>query len=549
MADWTPPGPGPWQQDQAHMPACTTKMLAEIFPIGFNRGFTETFARYGVLLDCLAVAVVNGFTYHQPQPFDRPGPDGPLTPEQIGAEIERRTEVAAEALAKKRWREDLLDWDTVRKPAAIARHRELGEVDLTTLDGAQLAAHLRACRAHVEEMVYQHHRYNMAALLPVGRFLLTAGELLGRPPTSLLGVFDGYSPSSAVVSPESAVAIDALRGDDAARALLTGADDPGDRLAALRARVPAVDDYVRTIGMRLVEGFDILNPTIGERPEIILGRLAAGLDADPTAARRRADALVASLRDELRDGEALAQFDELLEEARLLYRLRDERGVYSEISAMGLLRLAVLEIGRRLHAAGHLGDPAQLLDAAYDEVLELLANPRPAGDELAAVALAREVATATGAPRYLGDPPPAPPPLELLPPPLAQVMGATGFLIEGILGQMAEPAGTGATIMGIPASAGVREGRARLVLDAVALGDLEAGDVLVAPTTGEACNSILHLLAAIVTDHGSFASHAGIVAREMGFPAVVGTVNATERIADGDRVRVDGTTGEVTILG
>jgi pyruvate,water dikinase len=59
---------------------------------------------------------------------------------------------------------------------------------------------------------------------------------------------------------------------------------------------------------------------------------------------------------------------------------------------------------------------------------------------------------------------------------------------------------------------------------------------------------MLHLVGAIVTDHGSFASHAAIVSREMGIPAVVGTVDATRRIGDGTRVRVDGTTGTVTVL-
>ena len=65
---------------------------------------------------------------------------------------------------------------------------------------------------------------------------------------------------------------------------------------------------------------------------------------------------------------------------------------------------------------------------------------------------------------------------------------------------------------------------------------------------GEAFNAIIHLVGAIVTDHGSFASHAGIVAREMGFPAVVGTTNATSRIPAGAIVRVDGDAGEVTVL-
>ena len=59
---------------------------------------------------------------------------------------------------------------------------------------------------------------------------------------------------------------------------------------------------------------------------------------------------------------------------------------------------------------------------------------------------------------------------------------------------------------------------------------------------------MLHLVGAIVTDHGSFASHAAIVSREMGIPSVVGTVDAAQRIGDGARVRVDGSAGTVDIL-
>ena len=70
-------------------------LLQHAYPAGFNRGFEEAFAAYGVLLDRLAMASINGFTYHQPQPFDLPGPDGPKDPEWIGAEIGRRTGVAA----------------------------------------------------------------------------------------------------------------------------------------------------------------------------------------------------------------------------------------------------------------------------------------------------------------------------------------------------------------------------------------------------------------------------------------------------------------------
>ena len=65
----------------------------------------------------------------------------------------------------------------------------------------------------------------------------------------------------------------------------------------------------------------------------------------------------------------------------------------------------------------------------------------------------------------------------------------------------------------------------------------------------EAFNILLPLLGAIVTDSGGLLSHSAIVAREYGIPGVVGTREATHRIADGARVRVEGAAGEVTVLG
>ena len=90
-----PPGPGPWQRDEAHVPHGWSPLIAEIYPEGAMRGFAETFARWGCLFDVLAWGLVNGFPYQQPVPFDVPGPDGPPSDEFIGSEIGRRTAVAA----------------------------------------------------------------------------------------------------------------------------------------------------------------------------------------------------------------------------------------------------------------------------------------------------------------------------------------------------------------------------------------------------------------------------------------------------------------------
>ncbi len=547
MTEWQTPNPGPWQQDSAHAPAAGTAAVRALYPDGFNRGFSETFARYGLLLDRLAMADINGFTYHQPQPFDMPGPDGPLTPEQIGAEIGRRAAIAEQAFETKLWRQDLELWDNVCKPEAIARHRALADVDLGSLTDDELADHLRSVASHLSEMVYQHHRFNVAALLPIGDFALQTAGWTGRPPMDAFGVLDGYSPISGAAPADMHDAVEAIRSDGDTLALLDASGDPGARLDQLRSALPEVDDYVRSIDYRMVEGFDIVGPTLREQPGMILGKLAAGLNADPNAARQRSDAIAAELRAEV-PAEHQQAFDELLEEARAVYRLRDERGIYSDISAIGVVRFAMLEAGRRAADRGLIDERDHMLDATVDEAIAILGGDGPSADELASRGERRRELSAVGAPRHLGPPAPEPPPLDGLPPALARVMAAMGLTIDGILGQLDEAAGDDSVVVGIPGNSGVYEGVARRIDQIDDLLDLEDGEIMVTKSTGEAFNSMLHLVGAIVTDHGSYACHAAIMAREIGFPAVVGTVNATQRIATGDRIRVDGSKGDVTIL-
>jgi len=545
---WTAPGPGPWRQDRAHLPNAVTALLQGAYPDGFARGFGEAFAQYGVLLDTMRLVFVRGFPYIQPVPFDAPGPNGPRTHDEIVGEIGRRTDVAAAAFGQRIWRESMRFWDDEVKPAAIARHRELASADLGSLDTEALRAHLHQCIGHLGAMWYQHHRFNAAALVPVGDFVLHAAAWTQKPPTTMFPVFDGFSPVSSVLPPEMVPVIKALQGDPGARALLEGDAPAADRLAELRVRVPEVDTYLHQVGFRIAAGFDLTNPTIGERPDIVLGRLRTALAHDTDHARERAEDLADDLRAAV-PAEHRAAFDDLLAEARFVYRLRDERGLYSDSAAVGLMRLALIELGRRLHEQGRIGfmyDTLDLTAAEIDAILD--GSPSPTAGELAERVAIRKAASAAGAPPLLGPEPPPPPPLDQLPPPLARVMSALGFVIEGVLGEAEAPAGDANIVIGIAGSSGTFEGPARIVRNFDDLLDLTDGDVLITSATGESFNSFLHLVGAIVTDHGSFASHAAIMGREMGFPTVVGTVDATRRIPNGARVRVDGGTGVVVLI-
>ena len=103
-------------------------------------------------------------------------------------------------------------------------------------------------------------------------------------------------------------------------------------------------------------------------------------------------------------------------------------------------------------------------------------------------------------------------------------------------------------IKGFAASAGVVEGKARVLKRLKDVMDLEPGEILVCPTTNPSWAPVFTKIKAAVTDIGGLTSHAAIVCREYGVPSVTGTGIATSVIKTGDTIRVDGETGVVTII-
>ena len=533
-----PPGPGSWEQDPVHFPRPMTRYFQETHPPSFKRG-TNDFARfYGLLIDGLQIGYVNGFGYNQVLP----APD---------AEIPQRFARAEQVFAHKLWREQLHDWDANCKPAAVAKHRELQAVDPDALSDAELVTYLTRCRDHHSSMIAQHMRFTAGAVLPTSDFLAHVGDWTGLPPSDLLGLMRGSAEVSSGGSDEMARLKEAFASDVSARKTLESADDPAQTLEKLRSlggeTGAAISGYLDLVGHRLIDGFDIAEPTALELPDALLRSIRIAVSGEARAASDL-DARIAEVRGQVPAAHQ-DEFDELLGEARLTYRLRDERGVYSDIWAAGLMRRAALAAGRRITKRGRLADPHQMLDASLDEMCALVAGTGgPSADELAGRAKYRAAYTAKDAPALLGPPAPPPPDLAALPPSVGRVMRAMSVGLGHIFGS-SQARNEDAVLYGIAASKGVYEGPARRVSGPSEFGQITKGDVLVTESTTEAFNILLPLLGGIVTDNGGLLSHAAIVAREYGIPGVVGTREATERIANGVRIRVDGDAGEVTVLG
>jgi len=531
------PGPGTWELDPVHFPRPVTRYWTEIHPEAAGRGTREFAQYYGMLFGGLEMAYVNGFCYHTLAPVAE-------------EEIPQRFQRAEEVFQGKLWREQLREWDDVCKPSSIATHRDIQAIDPDALSDQALVDYLIRCRDHHAAMLTQHMRFTAAAMLPTGDFLAHVGAWTGLSPAELLGLMRGAASVSAGGSDELERLITTIAQDSSARELLNSEDDPAQVLAALRAlggdAGSAVSGYLDLIGYRPLDGFDISEPSALELPDVLIRAIRVAVNGRDLGTSETEDR-IADVRNQVPE-QHRSEFDELLGEARLTYRLRDERGVYSDIWASGLMRRAVLSAGRRLESRGAVHAAAHLIDAGFEEMRSLLlGSGGPSADELEARLEYRETHRAKDAPAVIGEPAAPPPDPSGLPPAVARLMIATGIAMGSVFGS-SEQQHEADLLRGLAASRGLYEGPARRVSGPSEFHRIVQGDVLVTEATTEAFNILLPLLGAIVTDNGGLLSHSAIVAREYGIPGVVGTRDATERIADGMRVRVDGDAGEVSVL-
>jgi pyruvate,water dikinase len=448
-------------------------------------------------------------------------------------EVRRRLRTLDRAFAGRLWRADAARWRAEVLPETLAGNRRLQAVDPASLDQEALLAHLEDCEAWLQQMIYRHHDYVVPAVLPSALFLIKAQAWTGLELASLMPLFAGASPVSVGPTALRARLAAALPADAAALSL-----------DALRARggelADALAAFEAEVGYHVLEGYDLDSPYLLELP----GPLRALVTAAGRTATAAAD--LEGVRERV-PAAAHAEFDSLLEEARVAYGLRDERSYFTDNWALGLMRRAVLEAGRRLVATGRLARADHLLEAGWGEQRALLGGlVGPSSGELAARAEARR--QRVDAAPHLGSEPGPPPPVEWLPTANARLATqAIQLAIAAVLDTPPAQTRTGSW-QGLAASGGVVEGSARVVRTPAELDQVQPGDILVARATNASYNVVLPLLAGLVTDRGGLLSHAAIVAREFGIPAVVGTSDATRDIPDGARIRLDGTTGQVSLV-
>ena len=280
----------------------------------------------------------------------------------------------------------------------------------------------------------------------------------------------------------------------------------------------------------LVQSADWVRPTLGEAGASPSSRLSAERRGQLDDSRREAEK---ACREVLAgDPELLQRFEGLLSLAQQYSRLREEQAA-SLTLGWPVLRRCVLRLGSQAveHSAIDTSDDSFFLTRAELEAATKGMGAADLRDRVGERRSEWERRRRLGPPLALGEAPK-----------LLQRMLATLELLRS------DAVARDGSLHGEPASPGKASGPVRVVRGPEDFEAFREGEVLVAQATAPAWTPLFALAAAVVTDGGSLAAHASLVAREYGIPAVVATGDATARLADGQWVTVDGSGGFVEFL-
>jgi pyruvate, water dikinase len=298
-----------------------------------------------------------------------------------------------------------------------------------------------------------------------------------------------------------------------------------------------------------------------ENPDIPLGFVRAyiakvqrgeSLDRPVAEVTAERDRIVAEYADLIDSDEDRAAFQAKLGLARTVFPYVENHNFYVEHWGHSVIWRKMRDLGRMLVKEGFFADPDDVFLLSRHEVPEVLfdlyhgwAVGAPArGPKYWPREMARRNSIMAALRGW--SPPPAlgAPPEVITEPFTVMLWGITSDSVRAWL----SGADDGGGVSGFAASPGVAEGPARVIVSADGIGELQDGEVLVAPLTAPSWAPVFGKIAATVTDVGGIMSHAAIVCREYGLPAVTGTAFGTKTIKTGQRVRVDGNAGTVTII-
>ena len=273
------------------------------------------------------------------------------------------------------------------------------------------------------------------------------------------------------------------------------------------------------------------------------------------AVRKERDRITREYRELIDNEDDLAAFDQLLNTAKTVFPYVENHLFYVEHWFHSVFWNKIRDVAAIMKEHGFINDiediwllkRGEIKDALWDLVCAWATGVKPRGPKT----WPKEIEWRKGVMKKFQEWTPIPAmgiPPEVIQEPFTVVLwGVTNESLSN-WSDIADADGDVSVIKGFAGSPGIVEGIARVCRTAKEIGELQEGEILVAPTTSPTWAPAFVKIKACVTDVGGVMSHAAIVCREYGMPAIVGTGSATKIIKSGQTIRVNGSTGEVEIL-
>lgn len=552
-----PPGEGFWTFDPTHFPRPLSPWMQNY---SFAYG-TYHSRRIGCLIKTINFRCIHGFVFSQPELF-------PPT------DFEKLNRAGEAYWEKKLYEDDYREFTDFFRPDCEAKQAELRLVDPSALSHDSLVEYIGKCYDYALEFWKLHHTYSFPTMAVVGDYMNRMADLTGKSPMDTLSLLEGSSPESRGIlnkqDPLLGKMYNMLRRNDKAMALLRCKENMASWALDCLLHLPGeLGEVLRQVvveyGWTLAGGYDLVTEAVIENPNFFLKTILQGVEEEKDLAEesdKRFEASSAEWREALPEDKR-EEYDEILSVGRRFFRIRDERGLCTDLSGVGLCRRGILEGGRRLASANIINKKEHLTVATKNEALSLLTGDLrnlsidkigpidvPTSNVLERRFLHIKNADPNSVPRALGTPPPPPPDIPL-PPGIGRTMRNmdTG-LLKGIWdetsGSEEDVKDNPDRVVGVAAAMGNITAPVTVVLQDSDLQKVKKGDIIVCYSSSASFNIVLGLCSGIVTNYGGMLSHAAILAREYGIPAIVGSQDATAKFKTGDIVTIDTSTHSVT---
>jgi rifampicin phosphotransferase len=298
-----------------------------------------------------------------------------------------------------------------------------------------------------------------------------------------------------------------------------------------------VRSHIARFGYQMY-ALDFIVPTIGEQSDLLRSAIETAADAEPAATAermggQRQEAL--SILHERLGSRQWQRFTKLMERARNDLQTKED-AVFEIGRAIPVARAHFLELGRRLAETGVIAGSPDVFFMTWDEIAGVTGQL----DRHEEIASLEDIILRRTEQQHMQK--------GLDAPAFLPVGSRPAWWLSRVMPlPESEDTPRGNVLKGVGVSPGVVTGTARVISDIRDIRRLEPGDILVTEATTPAWTPFFVRIRGLVTNRGGKLTHSSIVAREFGIPVVMGTVNATRRITDGQRITVDGNSGSIAM--